>query len=293
MRFILISLLTLMSSCAFTQTDPEKEFNKPAIQTMKNCFSGNFSFYDDFSSFIHSKTVDGEKRKGGIISRETFNKAKNENDCHYISYPNDGLNIVGVMVKPKQAKGKLPLIIYNRGGNGAFGANKFSSLFNYAFPYTEQGFMVMASQYRGHSKKREGFDEFGGADVGDVIKLLDLAKQMPEVDKDNIFVYGVSRGGMMTYMTLKQRDDINAVATIAACTDLISELDFRPAMERVYKKRIPDYQNKKLSSLKNRSVYYWADQLPKHTPILILHGSEDKRVSVQNAYKLTGKARGV
>ncbi|HEV2720875.1 MAG TPA: hypothetical protein VG323_12710, partial [Thermoanaerobaculia bacterium] len=42
-------------------------------------------------------------------------------DCRHIQYWSDGLRVAGYIWKPKDAAGKLPLIIFNRGGNGEFG----------------------------------------------------------------------------------------------------------------------------------------------------------------------------
>lgn len=49
-------------------------------------------------------------------------------------------------------------------------------------------------------RKKMGRDEFGGSDVGDVLKLLDISLKLPGLDADNIFMRGTSRGGMMNYL---------------------------------------------------------------------------------------------
>ena len=36
-------------------------------------------------------------------------------------YQVDGIPVKGWMIKPRQHQGKLPVLIYNRGGNGGYG----------------------------------------------------------------------------------------------------------------------------------------------------------------------------
>ncbi len=48
-------------------------------------------------------------------------------------------------------------------------------------------------------KNRGGNREFGGDDVYDVIKLIDIMLELNFVKKDGVYMLGQSRGGMMTY----------------------------------------------------------------------------------------------
>src|SRR3954470_13937080 len=84
-------------------------------------------------------------------------------ECQRIKYLSDGLKVVGYIWKPKNATGKkLPLIIYNRGGNREFA--KLAPWMQYGFyDFVSNGFVVIGSQYRGNDGG-EGHEEFGGAD---------------------------------------------------------------------------------------------------------------------------------
>ena len=53
-------------------------------------------------------------------------------------------------------------------------------------------------------------------------------------------------------------------------------------MEKVYKIRIPNYATKKVAELEKRSVLKWVDKLDKNVPILLQHGNQDSKVSVEN-----------
>jgi len=194
------------------------------------------------------------------------------------------------MVLPKGSRDrKLPVLIYNRGGNGSFGAVYFPTLLRNVFPYANRGFLVLVSQYRGVQEtnpERFGTDQFGGDDVRDVTRLIALAKQIPHADPDNIFMLGVSRGAMMSFMAARRTDDIKAMAVIAGVSDLKNELKYRLEMEQVYQSRIPNYRTNKDQALAERSVLAWAHELPSDMPLLILHGDEDERVHVSNATRL-------
>ena len=96
-------------------------------------------------------------------------------------------------------------------------------------------------------------------------------------------IYGTSRRGMQTFIALQQLPAINAVAAIAGVSDLLKRSETRPSMEEVYKNRIPNYATYKTSELEKRSVLKWADKLDKNIPILLQHGDQDRKVSVENA----------
>jgi len=225
-----------------------------------------------------------------MFPREDFERGQQQLECSAITYESDGLTISGWMMVPKGKPGtKYPVLIYNRGGNGSFGALDFAILMSNVFPYAEHGFIVLASQYRGVPEtdpKRFGTDQFGGDDVRDVTRLIELAKRLPNADPRNVVMLGVSRGGMMSFMAARRVRDIKAVAVISGVCDLESELRFRPEMEQVYFERIPGYRTEKSRVLAERSVIAWAQDLPRDMPVLLLHGDKDERVNVANGTRL-------
>ncbi|MGH8105931.1 MAG: alpha/beta hydrolase family protein, partial [Arenimonas sp.] len=280
----LCSTLPFASSAFAADGDASKLQNKTAkspFLSQSDCFAGAA----DYDSWL--KTLPSE-RYGQPLPTELVQKmipprffefAQASIDCKLVSYKNDGAIIYGYVVSPKTtATGKSPILIYNRGGNTTMGAIDSISLFRNVFPLVKAGYTVIASQYRGGTEgdpKKLGRDEFGGRDVGDVTKLLDLSLKLPEVDADNVFMLGVSRGGMMNYLVAKKRPNIRAMATMAGPTDLAAGLKWRPEMENVYKELIPNYENNKQAALESRSALRWAEQLPTDLPVLIVHGDAD------------------
>ena len=99
--------------------------------------------------------------------------------CYKIRYKSDEEEVVGYIGLPTDYQDiDYPILIDNRGGNGDFGVNSAESVLYFA----RHGFIVMASQYRG-ADGGTGFDQFGGEDINDVIKLIDMA-EMIDLDKD-------------------------------------------------------------------------------------------------------------
>lgn len=192
------------------------------------------------------------------------------------------MNISGYLVRPKIINQSLPVLIYNRGGNRNFGTISSYEL-NYLCFLAEQGYVVLASQYRGNSHS-DGKDEIGGADLNDVLALISIADQLPYANSEKIGVLGFSRGGLMAYLASKATDKIDAIAVIGAPTDMFLLIKNRPGMyTNVTLPLIGDTITMKEEYIK-RSPIYWYDQI--NEPTLILHGSEDKRVNVLQANKI-------
>ena len=228
-----------------------------------------------------------------LLPEQQFENTQQQLDCAQLEYQSDNFLVQawGLQPKANQTK-KWPVIIYNRGGNSALGRLDFVSVLRQLSPLAQQGFIVLASQYRGSvpaDQKTYGKDQFGGADVNDIHQLIELAKKLPAADAENIFLYGISRGGMMSYLTARQRDDIRAMAITAAPTDLITELPRLPEMEIVFRSLIPNYDQNKQQELQQRSVLYWAEELPASLPVLLMYGGKDNRVHPDNSKRLAAK----
>lgn len=227
-----------------------------------------------------------------LLPEQQFH-ATQQLDCAQLEYNSNDILVQAWGLQPKALHSqKWPVIIYNRGGNAALGRLDFVSVLRQLSPLAQQGFIVLASQYRGsvpQDQQRYGKDQFGGADVKDIHQLIELAKKLPAADAENIFLYGISRGGIMSYLTARQRDDIRAMAITGAPTDLVTELPRLPEMELIFRSLIPNYDQNKQQALQQRSVLYWAEELPANLPILLMYGGEDQRVHPDNSKRLATK----
>lgn len=194
-------------------------------------------------------------------------------------YNSDGLMVTGFVVKPKDVTEDLPVVIFNRGGNQEYGHLLVAHAVEIFAPLAAQGYIVAGSNYRGNSGS-EGKEEFGGADVADVSNLIDALANLEGADNSRVGILGVSRGGMMSYLTMKNEtsDRLKCVATLGGITDLEHTIEFHPEIGEVCKWLVPDFESNRTEAIISRSAVYWVDQLSPEVPILILHGTADKSV---------------
>jgi dipeptidyl aminopeptidase/acylaminoacyl peptidase len=222
---------------------------------------------------------------GKIVQSERINYKSSlldKTEYYKIRYLSDGLEVVGFIVKPEGDASKYPTIIFNRGGNREYVKITKKSL-RYLSYLSSNNFVVLASQYRGNDGG-QGREEFGGKDVNDVMNLIKLAKSLPFVEPSKIVMLGYSRGGMMTYLAIKNGADIKAAAVVGGVTDLGQTFNDREeGMKRVIKELVG--MDKK--EWEKRSAYYWPEKID--VPVLILHGEDDWRVKASQAKKLSEK----
>lgn len=296
---LMVAFLFLSASGTVAQSTVQ---NDGAVVEQVPCAPNTISTYEQYlesSKRRFADEVEAAKRAGlraempgnltaHLLSKEEFERqtAYTGFECRRIKYMSDGLKVVGFIWKPKNTEGKkLPLIIVNHGGNGEFGKlTPWVGFGNYR--YVSSGFVVIGPQYRGVDGG-EGSDEFGGADLHDVMNVIPLAKSLGYVDMNNIFIVGASRGSMMVFLALKNNIPVNAAAVISGGGDLIRLGKDFPGMVGVFKNRIPDFDKRGEESLRERSSLYWADKI--NTPVLMLHGTADWRVNTSQALTLAQK----
>ena len=203
-----------------------------------------------------------------------------------ITYESDGLQVKGYITIPVK-QGKYPCIIYNRGGNNEFGKITPAKAVFILAKTASWGYVVAASQYRGNAGG-EGKEEFGGKDVNDVLNLIPLFNNLSYADTSKIGMYGWSRGGMMTYLSLAKTNRIKAAVVGGGLSDLRIMAETRKdTFETVYYENIPDYSANKAKCLNERSAILQAENISKTCPILMLHGTADWRVVPEMALDLS------
>lgn len=188
----------------------------------------------------------------------------------FISIPNECI----------EKKIPYPCMIYNRGGNRGYGSitkRDEQALASYSYYYKR---VVIASQYRG-GKGSTGKDEFGGDDLNDVIKLIDLAEEMDFIDIDDLCMMGGSRGGMMSYMAARKDNRIKKLIIISGVSDLSSTYNERNDMKQLLNELIGGSPQELSKEYEARSAVCWADEI--NVPVLIFHSKGDARVSYEQA----------
>lgn len=226
-----------------------------------------------------------------------YETARSQKEVNFLQfdYKSDEFWVKGFITKPVVlTKKKYPVIIYNRGGTGNYGRVSDKD-FPFFYKWYQDGFIVIASNYR-FVDERGPYDQFGGSDVNDVVSLFENLKTFDYIDLDNVFMIGVSRGGMMTYKLTKSIS-VNAAAVIGGVSNLKTLIQNRPVFlngwndaekeEDNYKglrNVLKDFEVHKEQYIKDRSAVQWADRI--NSPIYILHSRQDGFVSVNHALQM-------
>ncbi len=172
-------------------------------------------------------------------------------------------------------------ILYNRGGNSNIG---FLTDEDTAKICASTNRIVIASQYRG-ADGGTGTDEFGGQDLNDIIKLIDLCESTFEfTDMTDFCTAGVSRGGMMSYMASRNDERIKGIIAISAVSDLTTAYEERDDMKKLLTNYIGGSPADLPYEYDKRSVICWADEI--NVPILMIHSKLDEQVSFSQAESL-------
>jgi len=226
-------------------------------------------------------------RIGWYATPEEFEKARRDARFRFtrVSYKSDELTVFAYVYAPAETpKVKLPVIVYNRGSYlwKEF-AGEYLTLFH---RLASAGFVVVAPMYR-ESGGAAGRDEMGGADLNDLLNITSVIRQLPAANPELVFMYGESRGGMMTYQAIREHFPMLAAAVYGGFTDLRPLADPGGPGAQIALKLWPDYAERRNEIAKRRSAIEWADKF--ETPVLIMHGGADGNVSPSHALALAAK----
>lgn len=202
--------------------------------------------------------------------------------CLQVLYASGGVRVCGYVVLPSRDTSPRATILFARGGSRDYGPITPLTLLDF-MKLAEAGYVVVASQYRG-GPGSEGRDEFGGGDLHDLLNLVSVSRSLGDVDPRKVFLLGVSRGGMMAALALKEGLDVRAAALRAPMVDLAETASLRPEMRANFEELMPDLAADPAAALARRSALCWPDKL--RVPILLLHGREDWRVPVSQSERL-------
>jgi dipeptidyl aminopeptidase/acylaminoacyl peptidase len=200
-----------------------------------------------------------------------------------ITYMSEGLRIKAYLFIPPQAEPKMPAVVFNAGGTGERGALSDTVAIATLSPFVSRGYVTIASQYRGRGGS-DGSEEWGEGDIRDVMNMLPLVQGLDYVDADRIGLVGGSRGGMMALMMLTQTTLFRAAIVFGAPTTFL-HLPEEDYIRTVFQRFLPDNADYHTEAHK-RSAVEWADKLCATTPLLVQHGTGDRRVGAEHGLLL-------
>jgi dipeptidyl aminopeptidase/acylaminoacyl peptidase len=198
-----------------------------------------------------------------------------------VLYRSSGTVVSGYLYAPKSQSGKLPVIVFSRGSLVV--NNQAPLMLTMLRRLAREGFLIFAPMYRG-SDGMEGRDELGGADLDDLKNAIELVRALPGADVENVFLYGMSRGGMMSYFGVRENWPVRAAAVVGAITDLEAYLKVTDPELKLARSVWPNYDTDKERIHARRSAVRWPEKINK--PVLILHGGADPQVSPVHALNL-------
>ena len=205
----------------------------------------------------------------------------------------DGQNIEGVLVEPVGGapEGGAPLILNVHGGPEAHDSNGWIT--GYSNPgqvAAGKGYAVFLPNYRGStaygtafSKQHQG--DAAGKEFDDLVDAKHALVEAGIADPARTGVTGGSYGGYATaWSSTHYSEEFAAGVMFVGISDIISKwgtTDIPGEEYNVHARRYP-WQEYEFSL--QRSPIYWADQAD--TPLLILHGQDDPRVSPTQSNEL-------
>jgi dienelactone hydrolase len=145
----------------------------------------------------------------GSIERVRMMEQNSAFTRYEIRYPSDGLMIGGFMNVPT-GTGPFPVIFVNHGWMPTASYDLLTYTTKYADDLARNGYLVLHTNYRNHRGSDTGPDRFKVGYAIDVLNLIELTKQLPEANVDEMGMWGHSMGGGITLRVLTVTDDIKA-----------------------------------------------------------------------------------
>ena len=209
-----------------------------------------------------------------------------------VEISNNGMVLRGILYKP-EIEVKVPLVILFHGFSGS------KSEIHFMFTKTSR---VLAKN--GIASLRFDFSGSGDSDgkfsdmtllseVSDGLAILDYAKTLDFIDEDNISLVGLSMGGAVaSIVASKRKNDIDRLCLWAAVGDAYKI--FKYNIEKVAdeikfnEKNQIDLNANVLGKaffdeLESLDIYALTEDFKGK--VMIIHGSEDNTVPIDNAYK--------
>ncbi len=178
---------------------------------------------------------------------------------------------------------KAPLLILPHGGVHADFTTYHTHIIR---ELMEQGYIVVAPEYRGSTGYGKGYEhaiDYGGLEVDDVVAARDWAVEtLPQVDGSRVGILGWSHGGLIALLSVFDHPDKFQVAYAGVpVSDLIARMgylteDYRDEFSAPYHIGKTVYED--VDEYRKRSPAWNAKKL--RTPLLIHTTTNDRDVNV-------------
>jgi dipeptidyl aminopeptidase/acylaminoacyl peptidase len=217
-----------------------------------------------------------------------------------IFHSDDGLTLHGQLFLPRDAKGRVPGLVYMHGGPVRQMMLGFHYMDYYHYAYAEneylasRGYAVLSVNYRLGVMYGRAFREApnsvwrGAAEYKDVVAAGRYLQSLSDVDADKIGLWGGSYGGFLTAMGLARNSDLfKAGVDFHGVHDWSVFLTERPYFGNLAL-RPPDADAAvKLAWESSPDAYVstWK------SPVLVIHGDDDRNVPFLQSVDLVQRLR--
>lgn len=211
--------------------------------------------------------------------------------CFIFSYLSGDVKVKSaISFTPNSAKN--PFLLSLRGGNRIFGLTNPGEDFMCLENYT-----VLSPTYRGGIC--EGSDLFGGEDVTDIKTCLDYLpalerKLKVKLNYEKIYLLGSSRGGMQMFLFLarfpEEQSRIMKMVSLSGLLDINLCYHSRTDMRELFVKEFGLVEGvNEQEWLRLRDSLLASEKLQHPIPVLIIQGTDDNRVSLEQGYNMIEK----
>jgi len=177
-----------------------------------------------------------------------------------------------------QRNGQNAAIVYIHGGPKSQSVDSFNRFIQHI---VNQGYMVIAPNYRGSTGYGKAFEDanlfdMGGGDLQDVLAAADFLKQTGYPDPKKLVAMGGSYGGYMTMMAVTKAPDVWAAGVpIVPFVNWFTEIENEdPVLQQSDLATMGD-PKKNPDFFRERSPFFFVDQIK--APLLLLAGGHDPR----------------
>lgn len=278
--------------------------SKKQLSTQSGTNSATFS--PDFKYFINNHSSSTKAPSYALVDastgknvKEILNNSALEDKLkkfdlpkkEFTTFKNEvGNDLNGYIIKPKNfdAKKKYPVLLYQYSGPGS---QEVADSWNDSNDYwhmmlSQKGYIVVCVDGRGTGFKGADFKKVTQKELGkfEVEDQIFVAKQLAKesfVDANRIGIWGWSYGGFMSSNALFQGNDVFKTAIAVAP---VTSWRF---YDSVYTERFMTTPQENASGYDNNSPITHADKLKGN--FLLIHGTADDNVHVQNAMLLINK----
>ena len=281
----------------FISMDGKKQGKLSTLEgTNSVVFSKNFKYYINY--FSNSKTPAlitlHENKKGeqirvlqdNTVLKNTLKSMQIPQKEFFTFETSEGIELNGYMIKPTgfDASKKYPVFMTQYSGPNSQSVSDSWSRVGWSEYLAEQGFLVVCVDPRGTSARGEEFRkvtymQLGKYESDDQVETAKYLGTLPYVDKNNIAIFGWSYGGFMTCLTLEKGGNLfKAGIAVAPVTNW-------RFYDTVYTERYMRTPQENPEGYDDNSPLNHAEDIKGR--LLIIHGSADDNVHVQNTYEFT------